>query len=167
MLRRFKIPVIVLATVLLNQAAGYAVHASMPDALRPAGTTRYAVAQSTDNVTLTSGDPWSDLPGVATSISIPSGKRGDVMIVFCAEAEGNDAGLHARAHIGGALAVPDQTLLQNVEPKASQCTLFYKANVRAGTRMVKIQWMPAGGAVGVSTVGIRDRSMFVTINIHE
>ena len=39
MLRKFKIPFIVLITVLLNQAAGYAVHAAMPDSFRPSGTT--------------------------------------------------------------------------------------------------------------------------------
>ena len=166
MLRKMKIPIIVIVIVLLNQAAGYAVHAAMPDAFRPAGTTRYAVVSASDEVS-TSSYGWVNIPGLSQSITIPSGKRGDIMILFCGVIKVSTSPMNqwVSAQVGGSRATPSAVLLETTAlARESRCSNFYKLNVAAGTKTVRMQWSIDSPA---ATQYLTERSMIVIVNIHD
>ena len=80
------------------------------------------------------------MTGMSTSITIPAGKRGDVMILFCAtvltDFDGTD--MHVRAMVGGSATTPSEVLFHGgpIEVE-SCCTTFYKLNKPEGTTNVK------------------------------
>jgi hypothetical protein len=163
MLRKLKLPIIGLVFVLANQAVGFAVHAAMPDAFLAQGTTRYAVAQSATSEVTHSG-AWATVPGMYTTISIPAGKVGDVMGIFCGDAyaDHNATALQVRAVVAGIVAAPGYVNFQNEQVVQHQCATFYRTGVGAGTNVVGIQWRSSDG---LDTVRLWQRSMIVTVNI--
>ena len=107
MLQKLKIPIIIVVTAILTQLAGYAVHAAMPDALLPAGTTRYAVIYATSGVIIHDSDGWVDMPGMIKYITIPSGQTADVIVIFCGLQGVETSGiLFTRALVRDAAASP-------------------------------------------------------------
>jgi len=163
MLNRFKIPVIVVATVLLNQVVSRAVSAGTPAAFLPPGTTRYAVASASSGANTTSGS-MSNLPGMSASITIPEGRRGDVFVLFCGDLYTTSTTL-VQAMIGGTVALPGALQLRASPPggfSESRCGNFYKLNVGAGTKTIRIQWASTPGQLST----MLNRSLLVTVNIH-
>lgn len=163
MLRKLKVAAIVLVAVLLNQVAGYVVHAAVPDAFLASGSTRYAVAYAADEIT-NSSNTYADIPGMRASISIPEGKRGDVLLLFCAESW-TDGATRVAPWIAGAYGTPSSTQIRISPPGGfaeSRCFNFHRLNVHAGTKIVKMQWREAGG--GTSSLGVRH--MIVIVNLH-
>ena len=161
MLRKFRIPIIVLVTVLLNQAAGYVVHAAMPQALLAQGNTRYAIAQSTSVSGIFPELGWMDFSGMTKWITIPTGQTGDVMMVFCGESNASSGSLLVRVYVGGVLASPPELTLQQDSDVGSQCAIFFKANVGEGDKAVKVQWKTTG-----SLANMAERSLLVIVNHH-
>lgn len=161
MLRKFRFVVAGLAIILANQAVGYAVHAAMPDTALAAGSTRYYVA-SRAAYEVTSSTTWKTLSGMSTTISIPSGKHGDVMVLFCGTGGATGGSLYVRAVIGGAAAVPGSILLTDVSTYESHCTYFYKLGLSAGSRAVTMQWHTSTGG----TAAMGNLSSIVMVNIH-
>jgi hypothetical protein len=163
MFQKLKIPIIIVATVILTQGAGYAVRAAMPDALLASGTSRYAAAYAT-SPQVTSLAAYSDMPGMTKYVSIPSGKTADVIVIFCGDvATTLNTGLQLRATIRDVPMAPDPvTLLYSDGAISNQCAMFQKTNVTAGSPPVKIQW----AADGAGPVQVNTRSLFVILNIH-
>lgn len=161
MLQKFKLPIVILVIVVLNQAAGYAVHAAMPETLLASGTTRYAVAQATGMIYMSSTSLVDT--GLSKTITIPAGKTGDVMVFFCANTQ-SQSYAYAYALVGSVGASPGLVQLRNHGDvgSESQCVNFYRLGVPAGTKTVKIQWK------GYDTLGqwMYQRSMIVIVNIH-
>lgn len=161
MINRFKVPAVILATIVLGQAVSSAVSAANPDGMVAAGSTRYAMV-GTAAGTSTISTSLVDMAGMSTSITIPGGRTGDVMVQFCAELQTPDF-VQVRALIGGAATSPGVVELK-IGPIAlveNRCANFYKKGVGSGTRNVKIQWVGGGG-----TQQALARSMIVTVNIH-
>ena len=143
MLRKLKVPAIVLVAVLLNQVAGYVVHAAVPDAFLASGSTRYAVAYAADEIT-NSSSTYADIPGMRASISIPEGKRGDVLLLFCAESW-TDGTTRVSPWIAGAYRTPSSTQMRirrlGASPKVaasistgSMCTRAPRSSKCSGVR---------------------------------
>ncbi len=133
----------------------------MPEAFLPAGTTRYAVVSS-GAPQLTIDTLWKNATGLSTYIGVPVGKTADVFVLFCAEASsGVGSALFARAVIGGAVAIPTDTVLIEQETIANQCAPFYRIGLGAGTHNVRIQWRAS-----TTYANLYDRTMTVITNIH-
>ena len=163
MLQKARFLVGAVLVVLTSAAVSYAVSAAVPDSLRPAGSTRYAVAQSTAATSDNSGDAgFENMADMATSISIPAGKKGDVMVVYCGETVTGDAStIRVRAMAGGSLLGPPNVPMDTVTTAGMDCATFYKLNVPDGTRTVRMQWHAYTSAT------IWSRTMIVTVNIHD
>ncbi len=158
----FRLAIAGIIVVAASGLVSYAVSAAMPDSLVPAGGTRYA-AVGTGTEALTSDPMYTDLAGVSTNISIPSGKHGDVFVFFCGETWSTTSAAMVHAVIAGTASAPVQ--LREVEGTAareSQCANFFKLGVGAGTRNVKMQWASRDG----NQQAMYQRSMFVVVNIH-
>lgn len=150
---------VIVAALLLS----YAASAASTEGSLTAGTTRYAVVSATNNI-YTNFNTFVGLPGLSTTITIPSGKKGDVMVSFCGEVW-SDGYLVVRALIGGVVAAPPQMELFNGgNDFESRCANFYRLNVPSGNVPVKMQWMGLYSYAG--TQWIIDRTMMVTANIH-
>ncbi len=161
MLRRFKLPIVVIAIVILNQAAGYAVQAAVPSVVFPSGTTRYAVVSATDNILVTD-TLWHAVSGLSTTLNIPAGKTGDAIILFCAEAYSpSDSALFARAMVGTSAATPPEFIIAEQPVIESHCATFYKTGLAAGNRTFKMQWRASN-----TYADLYDRTMTVILNIH-
>ena len=147
------------ASVVLNQA----VSAYMPNALLPAGTTRYAAASAVSSFTIHDYDAWTDVPGMIKYITIPTGKTADVIVLFCGMQGQNATGtLLARALIRDSLAVPaDAMMVNSTTSFSSSCAIFQKSNVTAGSPAVKVQLHSTGGSGTMYT-----RQMLVIVNSH-
>ena len=76
MLHRFRFVIAGILIILINQAVTFAVSASMPTALLPAGSTRYATAASTSTENVNNLVGWADVPGMTKYITIPSRQDG-------------------------------------------------------------------------------------------
>ena len=81
-----------LVIILVHQAVRLAVSASVPKSFRLAGSTRYAMVQSTTEAYDDDGDiGLENMAGMSASITIPTDKKADVMVVFCGETSSNSA----------------------------------------------------------------------------
>ena len=164
MLHKFRFVIAGLIIILVNQAVTFAVSARMPNALRPAGTTRYAMAQSDAQLYVGPVAAWQP-SGLATSVTIPAGKTADVTVLFCSEGYAAGNAIFARAKIGAALLAPNSAgsgvrLIAGTNNLESHCVNFYRAAVSDGTKTVKVEW----SATHVSAY-LQDRSMIVILNI--
>ena len=72
-----------LLVVITSAIVSFAVSASMPGALMPAGTTRYAAVYATNEVVIHGDAGWMDVPGMIKYITIPGGQTADVIVIFC------------------------------------------------------------------------------------
>jgi hypothetical protein len=157
--------VTIVVSVVASLAANRAVSAARPESLLTAGTARFALASATGSVSTTTWTSWVDLPGMAVSFTIPSGKRGDVMVVFCGVSSTNSQ-LDVHAVVGGLVASPGAgaRLVSASGPAENRCATFYKVGVvGTGSPMtVKMQW--TGGTPG--TQSMTSRSLVVIVNIH-
>jgi len=163
MLGKIKLIIAGLIVVATSGVVSYVVSASVPDSLVAAGATRYAMVSSSTQRS-TSSMSYENLPGMSTSIGIPAGKVGDIMIQFCGGALAGTQ-MFIRALIGGVTATPTNVLLIGQTTEAlqqSQCAIFYMTTVKAGTRTVNMQWRSAFGA----PQNIFQDTMIVTVNIH-
>ena len=161
MYRRSRFVIAALLVVLTSAVVSYAVSARVPQTLRPSGTTRYAMAQSSTGVNNTSVNNFIPT-GLATSVTIPAGKHADVMVVFCSGGDGDDSFLTVRGKIGGSVLLPADGFNLMIGPyiTGTHCATFYKTGVGEGTKTVKVEWKAlAAGAY------LNDRSMIVTLNI--
>ena len=166
MLHRFRFVIMGVVIVLASAAASYAaVSAAMPNALLPAGTTRYATVYASDFRTINTADGWVDMPGMIKYITIPTGQTADVIVIFCGTGGVNVASgwLNTRATIRDVVAAPTTFLLTDLVGGTSNCGIFQKSNVTAGSPAVKIQWSvdPSAGSAEIIS-----RHMFVIANIH-
>jgi len=166
MLHRLRFVIAGVIIIMVNQAVSFAVSAGMPATMRPAGTTRYAVAYVDD--AFTNSVEWANIPGLSQSITIPSGKRADVFVSYCGEhtADYDGEELYVHALVGGSNATPGSALLEAASRFSSitRCASFYKLNVAAGTKTVRMQW--AARFDGDRTFLMKGR-IIVTINIHD
>ena len=164
MLHRLRFVIAGILIILVNQAVTFAVSASMPDALLPSGTTRYATVFATDYVPISYLEGWVDMPGMVKYITIPSGHTADVIVIFCGTGGVNigSAWLTTRALIRDAVASPSQFLMTHLVDSTSNCAIFEKSNVSSGSPAVKIQWA-VGNPDGAT---MQSRHMFVIANIH-
>jgi len=170
MSRKFSVVIGGIAVIALIEATlalSSSVSAAVANSLRPAGSTRYAMVQSTTEAYDNAVDSgFEDMPGMATSISVPTGKKGDVMVVFCGATSAESAAWIAlRAKAGGSVLSPtavhvDAELDAVFNPR-NHCATFYRNNLPEGTRTVKMQWYTGTGA------SVWDRNMIVTVNIHD
>lgn len=165
MLHRSKLIVGGVLVVLTSAVVSYAVSAAVPQALLPAGSSRYAFAgANTGTPTSTTSTTFVDLSGLTTTVKIPSGKKGDVFVLFCSETRPNGDFANVRALIGGVDSMPGETTLRegtSSQPEESQCANFARTGVSAGTKTVTIQWRSVGGA----EITAYARSMIVLVNI--
>ena len=162
MLRKFKIPIIIVITALLTQGVGLAVQAAMPQAFLPTGTTRYAVAQSTTGA-LTWSEGW--LPTLGQTITLPPGKTADIMVIFCGNGwtNSNLTALQVKVQIAGAVASPGPVNFADEDGEIEgHCATFYKSGGVAGTVPVRVYWRSTNGTYSVN---MSQRSMIVIANI--
>jgi hypothetical protein len=107
------------------------------------------------------------MPGLSASITVPAGKVGDVIVVWCGMVA-SDSAMMVRALIGGSVGKPDnmQVRIQHAEVGAeTTCATFYRGSIPAGTRTVKMQW--AAHMLYPSTQQrMFNRSMLVILNLH-
>ncbi len=163
MLRKFKIPIIIVVTAVLTQAVGFAVQAAMPSAFLPSGTTRYAVAQSTAGQ-LTWSPSW--LPLLSQSIVLPGGKTADIMVIFCGNGwtNSNLTALQVKVQIAGVVASPG---VVNFAAESGviegHCAAFYRSGGVAGTVPVRVYWRSTNGPT--YSVNMSQRSMIIIANI--
>ncbi len=160
MLKKFKLPLVIVVIVLLNQAVTYAVQAAVPTALLPGGTTRYTVAQATGMISTSSNLVWAET-GLSKAISIPVGKTADVIVLFCANTVSSSY-MQAQVLVGTSVAAPGLVQLRNHGDVGgeSQCANFYAVAVPAGIRTVKVQWK----GYDTQTQWMYERSMIVIVN---
>ena len=165
-MQRFRFVVGGLLVVLASAVASYyAASAAVPSTLRPAGTTRYAVAGAQNQVT-TQSTSFIPIPDMSQSIVIPSGKRGDVFVTFCGMStiDLNSASLNVRAMVGNSLTMPEYvTLTSDTDESQTRCASFYKLNVAAGTKNIRMDWRITNGT---ATQYMYGRTMFVIVNLH-
>ena len=161
MLHKLRFVIAGLVIILVNQVVTFAVAARVPQSLRPSGTTRYAMAQTTTTADNTSSGNWIPT-GLATSVTVPAGKKADVMVVFCSVGDGDGNVISVRAKIGGAVLLPSPGVtLMSVSFTGSHCATFYKTGVGEGTKIVRAEWRSfAAGA------NLLERSMIVTLNTY-
>ena len=167
MLHRSRFLIAALLVVMTSAMVSYAVSASMPNALLAAGSTRYAIASSVNQASLHVFDGWEDMPGMTKYITIPAGKTADVMVIFCGDMDVLNVGdwINIQVLVRDALAAPSPYSLYVSELPASQCAVFYKTGVTAGTPAVKVQWEVSG--IPSTEIGfMNSRSMLVVTNIH-
>jgi len=165
MLRKLRIPIIIVVTAVLTQAVGLAVLAAVPSAFLPNGNTRYAVAQST-STELTWSEGW--LPLMSQSINLPAGKTADIMVIFCGNGVANDSHtvLQIKVQIAGTVASPGIVNFADVDAAAEgNCFTFYRVGGTAGQVPVRVYWRSSNGTSGYS-VNMYQRSMIVIANIH-
>jgi hypothetical protein len=161
MLRKLRFVIAGLVIIAANQAAGYAVHAAMPNTALAAGSTRYYVLSRAAYASTSSG-AWTNVSGMSTTINVPAGKHGDVMVLFCGSAGATGTPLYVRAMVGSAAALPSSKLLTNISSYAGNCAQFYKLGLSAGSRNLKMQWQTNGGGTGA----MGELTMIVLLNIH-
>ncbi len=167
MKRKLLIGSIALFIALTTFGLGYAASAAqlLPLGLQPSGTVRVG-AVSAFNAINTSSTSFVDLPGLATSFSIPTGKHGDVIIQFSGEVNSPSA-LYVRTVVDGSVADPNNAgngpqVFWGVNGGATtQGFNFYKFGLVAGSHTVKLQWRGLSGSQFMSY-----RSMIVLVNIH-
>ena len=138
------------------------VSAAVPDALLPAGTTRYAAATASTPIYIVAADGWKDVTGMTKYITIPGGQTADVFVIFCAGSYSASADrLNLQAYIGGTLAGPGIQVVPLVTTYRNQCALFQRLNVPAGSPAIKIQWK-----MNSLDAWMAERSAIVIANLH-
>jgi hypothetical protein len=171
MLRKFKLVVAGLLVVLVSGVVSYAVSAAVPETLLAAGASRYAVTSvSADAPVVTTSRSFVDVPGLSTSITIPAGKTGDVIVLFCGEAHSAAGTVVVRALVGPAAALPTSMTIQEgvaiTTGFTSRCANFYKLGVGAGAKTVKMQFRDQAPGMFPYPEQLSHRSMIVIVNIH-
>ena len=165
MLYRFRFVIGGALVVILSALASYlVVSAAMPDALLPAGSTRYgAVGVAATSATGTNSASFTNLPGLSTTITIPAGKKGDVMVFFCGTIDASTNNYaYVRAKVGSSVARPDEVVAWEFNStQQNSCVNFFKTGVDAGTHTVKMQWKSDNGTI----IGAWARSMIVIVNV--
>ena len=166
MISKSKLVIAAILIVIASVAMDQVVSAAVTDSLLAAGTTRYAFVTAANPVS-TSLITYSNLPGMSTDITIPPGKVGDVMILFC----GGTVAIHytmARARIGSLGTSPSEVTLRepgDIGGGENQCANFVRKGVPAGTHTVRIQWRGASAWPG-ETQWMYERNMIVVVNLH-
>jgi hypothetical protein len=159
-MRKFQL---ILAAVLVVATSGlvsYAVSASVPSTLLTAGTPRYAVVYAT-NAIVTTDTLWHGT-GLGTTINIPAGKTGDVIVSICAESySGTLSVLFVKVVIGCISASPPQMELTDEQTIQSHCGNFWRLGVPASNVFVSTLWRATN-----TFANLYNRSMVVTVNIH-
>jgi len=165
MLHQLRFVIAGLVIILVNQAVTFAVSAAVPTALRPAGSTRYALVQNETQRDIGLPFTWEST-GLSTSVTIPAGKTADVMVFFCGVANPGGNYINVRAKIGSQLLLPNfggdgLDFATGSTAAESHCVNFHKTNVSEGTKTVKIDWL-----AGDTNPKLFSRSMIVILNIH-
>ena len=164
MLHRFRFVILGTLMVVASAAASYAVvSAYVPNALLPAGTTRYAAVSDSTPYSLSYTGGYQDLQGMTKYITIPTGQTADVFVYFCSQFR-KSTGTYV--NIVGMLRT---TLGDPVAPQfvltadpTTQCTNFYWTNVTAGQPPIKVKmYVPTS-----TTVVVDKAAMLVTVNLH-
>ena len=164
MLHKYRFLIAGIVIVLVNQAVTFAVSAYVPGALLTAGTTRYATQSSTATTSVSNGAGFVDLPGMLKYITIPSGEKGDVMVVFCSDfgSTTSDYGW-IRVLIGGVSASGSDLQVEfEGASYTSQCGVFTRSNVPEGNPSIKVQMEVTTGTAGVAY----HPNMVVILNSH-
>ena len=167
MKRKLLIGSVALFIALATFALGYVASAAqiLPLGLQPAGSVRVG-AVSAFNAINTSSTSFVDLPGLATTFTIPAGKHGDVIIQFSGEVNSPSA-LYVRTVVDSSIADPNnagngpQVFWATSGGATTQGFNFYKFGLAAGSHTVKMQWEGLSGSQFMSY-----RSMIVLVNIH-
>jgi len=162
MVRKSHLVLAAILVVVASAVVSYAVSASVPSAALPAGSTRYYVDQGTSPVT-TSDTVWHTAGGLSTSINIPGGQTGDVMILFCGRTWSDDlTWMEVRAKIGSNVVSPGVLTMAWNASYEGHCANFVKTGVAAGTKTVKIEYRSGS----FHNVELGPRSMIVIVNLH-
>jgi hypothetical protein len=165
---RIRLGVLVGSMIAAALVAGYALAASVgPDAFTQQGVTRYAMVASDGgsggNAT-TASTTYVDMPGMATSISVPTGKTADVIVAFSGMANTCSA-LYVRAVIDSAVASPAEVqFMWNLSGGAESHAFTFFGKAKSGAHTVKVQWKGLSCASGQQFMAAR--SMIVTANVH-
>ena len=167
MLHRFRFVIAGILMVLTSAAVSYAVSASMPTALLPAGTTRYATAYRVGTIAEyipADEDTWTDVLGMTKYITIPKGQTADVMVQFCAMISSTTTSqTPVRATLRDVPGKPGTLWLGMQGWFSNECAIFHWINVTAGSPAIKIQI----GLADLGTDMYLDRpTMHVTVNLH-
>jgi hypothetical protein len=165
--RKLLIGVAALSIAIAVFSLGYVASAANigPLGLQPSGTVRVG-AVSAFNAINTSSTTFVDVPGLSTTFSIPSGKKGDVIIQFSGEVNSPSA-MNVRALVDVSAADPNNAgngpqIFWGVSGGATtQGFNFYKFGVGSGSHIVKMQWDGDSGSQFMIF-----RSMIVFVNIH-
>ena len=144
-------------------ATGYFFAANVQANYVTAGTTRYAMVAAQDAQTSTSTS-FVSIPGLSTTVTVPSGKVADLIIDFSGEVNSCSA-MSVRAVVDSTASSP--TSAQIFWPtgggaQAEAFTFFAKA-VKSGTHTVAIQWSEI---TACSQMFISSRTMVITSNVH-
>jgi hypothetical protein len=164
---RIRLGVLVGSMIAASLVAGYALAASAGiDTFTPQGVTRYAMVASnggSGNNAITTSTTYVDMPGMATSISVPTGKTADDIVTFSGMANTCDATL-VRAVVDTAVASPAEVqFMWNHSGGAESHAFTFFRTVKSGLHTVKIQWR---GLTSCAQQFMAARSMVVTANIH-
>ena len=160
---KLRIPIIIVVTAVLTQAVGMVVQAAVPSAFLAAGTTRYAVAQATDNI-LTWSPDW--IPALSKTITIPGGKTADIMVIFCGNGwtDNNATGLQVKVQIAGTVASPGEfNFAAESGEIEGHCAAFYRLGGTHGDVPVRVYMRSTNGPT--YSVNMAERSMIVIANI--
>ena len=165
MLNRITLVIASAALIMSTLAVIPRASAAVPDSLRPLGVTRYAFAAGTGTID-TASSTYVPVTGLTQSIVIPSGKRGDVFVFFCAFGQVGSAPstLSVRAMQGGSVMGGGLLETYSVPEGETRCANFYKLNVGAGTKNVHMEYSLVSG---IGPVYLSSRHMIVVVNIHD
>jgi hypothetical protein len=166
-LYRLRLVTAVAAVLVAVFVAGLNVAARGPIGIDvvPAGATRYAFASAADaqNTTSTS---FANIPNLAASFTVGSGKTAEASMTFSGELNGCSA-IYVQAVLDGStIAAPGPA--QVFWPfagsgAASHSFTFYAKNIGPGKHTARIQWSEL---TNCNQAFISVRSLVVTANIH-
>jgi hypothetical protein len=163
MLHKFRFVIAGVLIILVNQVVTFAVSASMPSALLPAGTTRYAAAHNNTAYGIDETGDWQDLVGMTKYITIPAGKTADVFVSFCTQLNKvTGSYVHVRGLIRSAVSLPAVQVMELTTQATVHCANFYWTNVAAGQPAIKMQvYVPLA-----TSAQVHNATMFITVNVH-
>jgi hypothetical protein len=166
---RFRFSIVAVAVAVAVFVAGVSVATAFVrrPAFVHAGTTRYAMSSAGPAAPVTTNSTsFVEIPGLANTIKIGTGKTAELIINFSGEVNSCDV-MYVQAVVDGVPASPSSTQLiyragQNTGADSTAFTFFYKG-LGAGTHRVAMQWH---GLSACNQQFMDSRSMVVTANIH-
>jgi hypothetical protein len=117
------------------------------------GAVKAVRTATADDPVSTTSSSWTDVPGMSTTVNVPSGTKALLVITFSGQSRCNDSGAsptvlcYVRALVNGVDASPGITILDsaaagdNTAHSQGAHSFQWVMGVNAGTKTVKIQWL--------------------------